>query len=123
MRLLNKPIILFAVGWLCLLAASPAESVTVPDRPARYVVDQAGVIDDQTEMKLNGYLQELEQKTTAQFVILTIASLEGQAIESFALRVAHDKWRLGREGRDNGLLLLVAVKDRKNDRKDEPHKP
>lgn len=113
MRLLNKPILLIAVGWLCLASASPAESVTVPERPVRYVVDLAGVIDAEPETKLNGYLQELEQKTTAQFVILTIESLAGESIESFALEVAHDKWKLGRKGKDNGLLLLVAAKDRK----------
>jgi len=113
MRLLNKPIILIAAGWLCLLAASPARGATVPEKPARYVVDLAGIIDAELEMKLNGYLQELEQKTTAQFVILTIESLAGEAIESFALEVAHDKWKLGQKGKDNGLLLLVAVKDRK----------
>jgi len=113
MRLLHKPIILIAVGWLCLVAASPAESVTVPERPARYVVDLAGVIDAETETKLNGYLQELEQKTTAQLVILTIESLEGESIEDAALQVAHDKWKLGQKGKDNGLLLMVAVKDRK----------
>lgn len=113
MRLLHKPIILIALGWLYLVAASPAESVTVPERPARYVVDLAGVIDAETETTLNGYLQELEQKTTAQFVILTIESLEGESIEDAALKVAHDKWKLGQKGKDNGLLLLVAVKDRK----------
>lgn len=113
MRLLHKLIILIAAGWLCLAAASPAESVTVPERPARYVVDLAGVIDAETEAKLNGYLQELEQKTTAQFIILTIESLDGEAIEDVALKVAHDKWKLGQKGKDNGLLLLVAVKDRK----------
>jgi len=113
MRLLNKPIILIALGWLFLAAASPAESVTVPERPARYVVDLAGIIDDRTETNLNGYLQELEQKTTAQFVILTIKSLEGESLEDVAIKVAHDKWKLGRKGKDNGLLLLVAVKDQK----------
>ncbi|MDF1592544.1 MAG: TPM domain-containing protein [Desulfobacterales bacterium] len=113
MRLLHKPIILIALGWLLLAAASPAEGVTVPERPARYVVDLAGIIDAETETKLNGYMQELEQKTTAQFVILTIESLEGESIEDAALKVAHEKWKLGRKGKDNGLLLLVAVKDRK----------
>lgn len=112
MRRWNKPVVLMALGWLCLLAASPAASVSVPEKPARYVVDLAGIIDDQIETQLNGYLQELEQKTTAQFVILTIESLEGEAIESFALKLSHDKWKLGQKGKDNGLLLLVSVKDR-----------
>jgi len=113
MRRWNKPIVLIALAWLCLLPAASAQSAAVPERPARHVVDLAGIVDDQTERELNGYLQELEQKTTAQFVILTIESLAGEAIESFALEVAHNKWKLGLKGKDNGLLLLVAVKERK----------
>ncbi|MEW6670181.1 MAG: TPM domain-containing protein [Thermodesulfobacteriota bacterium] len=113
MRPWNKAIVLLTIVCLWLPAAFPALAVTVPERPERYVVDLAGIIAADTEAKLNGLLQELEQKTTAQFVILTIESLDGEAIESFALKVAHDKWKLGLKGKDNGLLLLVAVKDRK----------
>jgi uncharacterized protein len=45
--------------------------------------------------------------------ILTIKSLEGQNIEEFAINIAHDKWKLGQKGKDNGLLFLIAVNDRK----------
>lgn len=109
----NKAIIFWAISWLCLTMVGSISAVTIPDRPDQYVVDLAGIIDDPTKTKLNGYLQELEQKTSAQFVVLTIKSLEGETIESFALNVAHDRWRLGQKGKDNGLLLLVAVDDRK----------
>jgi len=98
---------------VCIAAAAAAANRPIPAQPQNYVVDLAGIVDDATEAKLNRYLQELEQKTTAQFVILTIESLDGEAIESYALEVAHDKWKLGQAGKDNGLLLLVAVKDRK----------
>ena len=87
--------------------------VNLPASPPRYVVDMAGVIEDAVESKLNGYLQELEQKTTAQMIVLTLPSLEGAEIRDFALNLAHDKWKLGQAGKDNGILLLVAVNDRK----------
>jgi uncharacterized protein len=54
--------------------------------PSHYVVDLAGIMDDTVEQRLNGYLQELEQKTTAQFVVL---------------------------GKDNGALLVVSLNDKK----------
>jgi len=57
-------------------------------------------------------LLELEQKTTAQMVVLTINSLEGEAIEDFSIKIAHEKWRLGQKGKDNGVLFLVALQDR-----------
>lgn len=102
-----------AILFLCLLVTSIAHSTNVPEKPLRYVVDQAGIVDDTTENRLNGYLQELEQKTTAQMIILTISSLEGESIEDFSITIAHDKWKLGQKGKDNGILFLISVKDRK----------
>jgi uncharacterized protein len=83
-----------------------------PAVPSDYVVDLAGIIDDAAEARLNGYLRELEQKTTDQMVILTVRSLDGEPIEEFSLKMA-EKWKLGRKGKDNGLLMVVALKDRR----------
>ena len=91
-----------------LLAAVPP----VPDQPANYVVDLAGIIDSQTEADLNHRLKELEDRTTAQVMVLTINSLEGEPMEGFSLRTA-EKWALGQKGKDNGVLITIALKDRK----------
>ncbi len=98
---------------LSLIPGRLALCVTIPETPDHYVVDLADIVADSEENRLNGYLQELEQKTNAQMIVLTIDSLEGDAIEDFALTVAHDKWRLGKAGEDNGVLLVVSVGDRK----------
>lgn len=95
-----------------LLAASWSVAVELPAMPRNYVVDQAGIVDDGVEGKLNGYLLELEQKTTAQVVVLTVPSLEGQSLEEFSLSVA-ERWKLGQKDRDNGVLILIASEDRK----------
>lgn len=87
--------------------------VSIPAKPLNHVVDLAGIIDANMEAGLNRYLLELEQKTTAQMVVLTINSLEGESIDDLSLRVAHDKWKLGQKGKDNGVLLLVSLEDRK----------
>jgi len=88
-------------------------AVRVPAQPPNYVVDLAGIIDGNAEAALNSYLKELELKTSAQMVVLTITSLEGESIEEFSINLAHDQWKLGRKGKDNGLLLLVATQDKK----------
>jgi uncharacterized protein len=113
MALRTKPKSLIAAVIIFLLVVSVALSAGIPDRPERYVVDLAGIVDDATENRLNGYLQELEQKTTAQMVVLTILSLEGESIEDFSITIAHDKWKLGQKGKDNGVLFLISMKDRK----------
>lgn len=113
MRLINRLSVVWVIWFLMLCTASTVFAVDIPVRPAAPVVDLAGIIDDAVKTKLNRYMRELEQKTTAQFAILTIKSLEGQPIEDLSITIAHDKWKLGQKGKDNGVLLLVALKDRK----------
>ena len=113
MALKNRRTFLLITFFLCLTAVSVSHSAAVPERPLKYVVDLAGIVDDATENRLNGYLQQLEQKTTAQLVALTIRSLEGESIEDFSIKIAHDKWQLGQKGKDNGVLFVISVKDRK----------
>jgi uncharacterized protein len=79
--------------------------------PRHYVEDYANVIDSSEENSLNGILQELEQKTSVQYIIVTIRSTEGVPIEQFAIEHAQ-KWKLGQKGKDNGLLFVLAAEDR-----------
>jgi hypothetical protein len=81
--------------------------------PADYVTDDAGVVSAGEKAQLNGLLQELERKTGAQVIILTVKSLEGNPIETVSLHLAHDLWKLGQKGKDNGLLILISTGDRK----------
>ncbi len=85
---------------------------TLAAGPASYVEDRAGIIDSAAETRLAGMLQELEEKTGVQFIIFTVPSTAGVPIEEFSLATA-EKWGLGRKGRDDGLLLTVAVGDRR----------
>ncbi|HAK59846.1 MAG TPA: hypothetical protein DCO77_05610, partial [Nitrospiraceae bacterium] len=91
-----------------LSAATPQP----PSMPPTYVVDLAGIVRDDVETGLNGYLQELEQKTTAQVIVLTINSLDGEDLNGFSLRMA-EQWKLGKTEKDNGALFVVAFQDRK----------
>jgi uncharacterized protein len=113
MALRNKIFLLGFIFVSILFHISDSRAVNIPQRPSNYIVDLANIVDSATESQLNAYLRELEQKTTVQLVVLTIESLEGEAIEDFSIRIAHDRWKLGRRGKDNGLLLVIAVKERK----------
>ncbi|MBI4697591.1 MAG: LemA family protein [Nitrospirae bacterium] len=113
MKLKNKPLILMLLIFALAAINISSAGIAVPDQPYNHVVDLAGVINGDAEANLNRYLLELEQKTTAQMVVLTIDSLESEPLEEFSMNIAHKKWRLGQKGKDNGILLLVAVQDRK----------
>lgn len=87
--------------------------VRIPSQPDLHVVDLAGIIDNPTELTLNRYLLELEHYTTCQMVILTLDSLHGELLEELSLRIANDTWKLGQKEKDNGILLLIAFRERK----------
>ncbi len=93
-----------------LLLCSVAEAQGLPV-PQRYVEDRAKIITEEIENTLNGYLQELEQKTGAQMIVLTINTTGDIPIETYALELA-TKWELGQKGKDNGVLVVVAKDDR-----------
>ena len=95
---------------LCLAGAAHG-AVTVED-PGAYVVDTAGLVEAATERRMEGWLRELEQKTTAQVKVLTVPTTDGEDFFGFVQRHA-EAWKLGRKGEDNGALIVLAVEERR----------
>ncbi len=113
MTSLFKNLIIAAIVFATVGAFSAGASTPEPPAvPRDYVMDLANVLQSDVKARLNATLQELEQKTTAQVLVLTVQSLDNEDIEGFSLRTA-EKWKLGQKGKDNGVLIVVAVQDRK----------
>lgn len=97
---------------VCLFAVvRPCHALDVPALAGR-VNDLADVLTPDDESALNERLAAYEQKTGHQFALLTVRSLEGEALEPYTLRVV-ENWKLGQKQKDDGLLLFVAVDDRR----------
>ncbi len=86
-------------------------ALDVPPLHAR-VNDLAGMLSPETAQALEQRLAAFEQETGHQIAVLTIPSLEGDAIEDFTIRVA-EAWKIGKKGFDNGAILVIAQKDKK----------
>src|SRR5512136_50125 len=97
---------------LVLLLAFPlhAAGLEVPHLQAR-ITDLAGLLSPEEISALESKLRDLETSDSTQIAVLIIPSLEGEVLEDFSERVA-TAWRLGQKGRDNGALLLIALKER-----------
>jgi uncharacterized protein len=80
--------------------------------PRNYVEDYANVINASQESSLNGILKELEQKTGAQYIVLTVKTTKGIPLNQYSIELT-DKWKLGQKGKDNGMLFVLASADRK----------
>jgi uncharacterized protein len=96
---------------LLLLLTLPAHAFQVPPSQG-YVTDLAGILSPDTKQQLEQFLSQFEASDSTQIVVLTIPSLEGETVESAALKVA-ESWRIGQKGKDNGALLLIAKEERK----------
>ncbi len=75
-------------------------------------MDEAGIITDKVQFALAHKLKEFRNSTGNQVQVLTIKSLEGESIEGYSINVV-DKWKLGSEKDDNGILFLISTTDRK----------
>jgi uncharacterized protein len=94
-----------------ILFASPALAQTFPALSGR-VVDQANLLSPAQEAELTRRLEALEQASSRQLVVVTVASLEGYEIEDYGYRLGR-QWGIGQQGANNGAILLVAPNDRR----------
>lgn len=110
MRLLSlKLLVLISLVLSCL--AQSAAALDAPPLKGR-INDYAGMLTQSTAQSLERKLAAFEQETTNQVVLLTVPSLEGDVIESFAIRVA-EAWKIGQKDKSNGVLLILSKKERK----------
>ena len=96
---------------LCVGGPKTAQALTVPQYQG-YVTDLAGMISPAARQRLEQTLLAFEQSDSTQIAVLTIPSLEGDALEDFSIRTV-EAWKIGQKGKDNGVLLLVSKGDRK----------
>ena len=96
---------------LCVAAITRAEDLK-QIRPTGYVTDLAGIIQPQTKTQLEALCLEFEQKTGAQMAVVTVKSLDGNDIETYAADL-YKQIGIGSKKTNEGVLLLVAPNDRK----------
>lgn len=77
-----------------------------------HVVDTVGALDSSQRQRIGARLQQLEQDTGAQVVVLLVGSTAPEDIAAYANRVGND-WKLGRAQHGDGLILLLALQDRR----------
>src|SRR6478735_10415841 len=107
------------VLFIALIARSAAAQRALPtDRllrslqPTGDVNDFAGILSADQKAALEARCPELREKTGAQLAVVTLKSLEGGQIDDFAVKL-FKKWGIGDKDKKNGILLLVAIQDRK----------
>ncbi len=108
--------VLALAAWLCLFCAGAAQTapqsaqLTFPALTGR-VVDTARLLTAQDQASLTAALAGLEARTSDQLVVVTLPSLQGQAIEEYGYQLGRH-WGIGQKDKDSGALLIVDAGDR-----------
>ena len=101
-----------AVATRPALGAIPPDALLERLKPQGLVNDFAGILSPQERDSMEQLLRDLEHKTAAQVAVVTLESLEGGQIDDFTHKL-FNRWGVGQKGKDNGVMLLVALRDRK----------
>lgn len=97
--------IIFAIGVPALQAQDLPE-------PTGFVNDFAGVLDSRDINTMEAIITAVEQKTGAEIAVVTVETVEPYgSLEQYSVELAHT-WGIGKEGEDNGILLILAMKER-----------
>jgi uncharacterized protein len=104
-----KRIILF---YLILFPVFTFAQLPIPELWGVRVHDEAKVLSPAFVAQLEQLLKTHEDSTSNQIAVLIVSSLQGEVLEDYTHRVA-EHWKLGQAKNDNGVLLFIAVNDRK----------
>ena len=102
-----------AAAAIAVAALADRYDAQIPDKPARYVTDRAGVFGGGQADALNARLEQFERDTSDQLLVWVDRKIpEGFTLEDFTVRAAQ-KWGAGHKKEDNGAVLFVFTEDRK----------
>jgi len=98
-------------GFVVLLLVFSAQAEPVAKLKATdYVNDFAHVLDGNTIAQMDEICREIDEKAHAQIAVVTIRSLDGSDVESYAVDLFH-QWGIGSKSTNRGLLILYAIDD------------
>ena len=83
-----------------------------PGRPTGYVNDFVGVLSSEEKASLEKRLSDFERRSSSEISVILIKSLDGDTVENYAVKL-FSEWEIGKKVKDNGVLLLIAIEDRK----------
>jgi uncharacterized protein len=109
---LKHSLLFFALLIFFLAAISPAQAERPFPKPEGLVNDFAGVISPTYRKKIAALTGALLQKTGVPIVVVTMPDIGGAEYNDYANRL-YSAWGIGKKGEDKGVLIFVAVKERK----------
>jgi len=112
----GRRVVLAVIVFSALCATALCQPVKGLPKPTDYVSDLAHVMSPAVIQKLDRVCGQVDHEANAQIAVVTVETLADEPVEQYAVDL-YQAWGLGKkgikEGSDRGVLILVAVKDRK----------
>jgi uncharacterized protein len=102
---------LCVLAWVCLASALAIDFGAL--KPEGYVSDFAHVVDPASRSAIERYCARVEKATGAQMALVTLDTLGGEPVEDVG-NLLYRQWGVGQKGKNEGVLLLLVVRDRKS---------
>ncbi len=93
------------------ISVRTASAQTIPDPPRQWVTDNAGLLNPVQTRTLNERLRNYQDSTSNQIVVIIFPDAGEYPVEEFSIRLA-EKWKVGQESRDNGIILAIFLRER-----------
>jgi uncharacterized protein len=106
-----KKLLFILVSMLSFSVAVFAAEINFPS-PTGYVNDYAGILTADQKQSLDQITQSLKQTNGAELAIAIVDSVEPLDSKLYAVKL-FEKWKIGEKGKDNGVLVLLAIKERR----------
>lgn len=98
--------------FVLLLLGMGAQGQSFPEQPKTLVNDYTQTLSANERTALEQKLVAFDDSTSTQIAVVLIESLEGYDVADYAVRLA-EKWGIGSDKKNNGIILLVSIGDRK----------
>ena len=106
-----RPLLIGFIIVLVLTGIAGAAKMQFP-RYYGFVNDYANILDADTIEKIEGLCRSLEAKTSAELAIAVVKTVSPLDSKDYAVKL-FESWKIGKKGKDNGILILLAVEDRR----------
>jgi uncharacterized protein len=107
-----KFLFLFIIGLAFTFTNLNAQNVLAKPSTPQLVNDIAGVLSPEEKAALGNKLVAIDDSSSNQIAVVILPTLDGYPIEEYAIKLFRD-WGIGNKKTNNGILLLIAINDRK----------
>ncbi len=107
----KKRFVFFFILFLICFFSYPvfifSQDVNFPDWTG-YINDYAGLLDSGSKSELEALASKIEEETGSEIAVAIVDSLQGITEEEYAVQL-FEKWGIGKEKEDNGILILICT--------------